>query len=69
MLVELKMSDGYSAWVNPSQVVSVIDRTDGKPGCVMRQTFHWEEERGLCLNDSAADVAAKLNAAEANHAE
>lgn len=64
MLVEFdQLEDGRKTYINPARVVGVTDEDD----CVKIRT----NESGTCsynVRGTAAEVAAKLNAAEASNA-
>lgn len=65
MLVELKLGDREaSIWANPKDVMEVSNVDNPAPNCYVyvRSGNSWE------VIGTAAEIAAKLNAAEANHA-
>lgn len=68
MLVELKSSDG-PVWVNPKLVIQIqpCERMPlaAVPDACIVQTFG--DEGRLMIHGTAAEIAAKLNEAEANH--
>lgn len=67
MLVELFMTSGHSVWINPAHV-EVVAQSEADPSrSLLRCSWH-HEGRHIELPNTAAEIAAKLNAAEASNA-